>query len=51
VDAMPGHGFTWRLALLILSAGAAGAVYAAIQAALRCPEQNLLVQAIRSRRR
>ncbi|MFP5222110.1 MAG: murein biosynthesis integral membrane protein MurJ [Acidobacteriota bacterium] len=50
VDAMPGHGFAWRVALLGLSATAAGAAYAVVQAALRCPEQNLLVQAIRSRR-
>lgn len=51
VDAMPGHGFAWRLALLGLSAGAAGAVYVVVQAVLRCPEQNLLVQALRSRKR
>ena len=48
-QAMPGHGFVWRLALLGLSALAAGLVYAAFQAVLRCPEQNLLLKAVRSR--
>ena len=48
---MPGHGFTWRLAALALAGAAALAAYALSQMLLRCPEQNLLVDALRYRGR